>query len=340
MAVCFTPIRTPLKKTLAQKWTTIARWGVTPGMDGHLPKQLILCNQMNLVIIGFNTAYLVVDFILFNNLYRSITTLFMLITAFGCLALSKIGRTYLPRVISAFAYSSWVFLYGIFVKFTMTEPLLIHYISPRIPLIMFVFFPFMFLDFKEDRISFWATFGANVFFVLGYDPIHFLLGINMERFGLSLENYHVLTQNSVTFLVNISMGFAFLKLVNKQYEDKIKKLNLVLLRKNESIAAQNEELQQQQEEILSINEKLEYLVLERTASLQDKNRRLHKYAFWNSHKLRAPVATLLGLFNLLEIEKNEYAHDPLLIHLKALMIDLDTQIREMQKLIDQLPKDE
>jgi signal transduction histidine kinase len=61
----------------------------------------------------------------------------------------------------------------------------------------------------------------------------------------------------------------------------------------------NEEIQAQAEEIQVINESLETLVRKRTEELELKTRALEEYAFINAHKLRAPVATLLGLMHLL-----------------------------------------
>lgn len=54
-------------------------------------------------------------------------------------------------------------------------------------------------------------------------------------------------------------------------------------------------LQSQQEEIKSINENLERLVRDRTSELEAKNRAIEEYAFLTAHKLRGPVASVLGL---------------------------------------------
>jgi signal transduction histidine kinase len=61
----------------------------------------------------------------------------------------------------------------------------------------------------------------------------------------------------------------------------------------------NDEIQSQAEEIRMINDSLETLVKKRTQELERKTKALEEYAFINAHKLRGPVATLLGLINLL-----------------------------------------
>jgi signal transduction histidine kinase len=66
-----------------------------------------------------------------------------------------------------------------------------------------------------------------------------------------------------------------------------------------ALKASNEEILAQAEEIKGINDNLESLVHERTYELQKKNKALEEYAFINAHKLRAPVASILGLMSLL-----------------------------------------
>jgi len=79
----------------------------------------------------------------------------------------------------------------------------------------------------------------------------------------------------------------------------IQKKNMEIQAQNDEIQAQNEEIQAQAEEIKGINENLENLVRERTRELEQKNKALEEYAFINAHKLRAPVASILGLINLI-----------------------------------------
>ena len=61
-----------------------------------------------------------------------------------------------------------------------------------------------------------------------------------------------------------------------------------------------EEIQAQAEEIQGINDNLEVLVKQRTSELEKKNKAVEEYAFINAHKLRSPVASILGLMNLMK----------------------------------------
>ncbi|NJL14832.1 MAG: hypothetical protein HC913_18760 [Microscillaceae bacterium] len=314
-----------------------ARWGVSSRLHPAIQKHVILCNLMSWVIVHFNTAYLLYDAFYFGLALRSLTSALIILLPLGCLWLNRQGYTFVSRLLSSFMYAALVFFYGLLIKFFVHPPDLIHYLSPRIPLIMFVFFPFLFLDFNRERAAFWGAYLLNIAYVVLYDPLHTLLGIDMAHFGLYLKNYGVMTQNSITFLINISMSFAFLLELNRRYERRIRKLNKKLRKKNARIFTQNETLTLQKEEILALNNHLEAMVEERTQKLSERNQQLADYAFWNAHKLRAPVASILGLFEVMQLEENRvgYPQDTLMLHLFNTVKALDQVIKHMQVLVEE-----
>ncbi len=71
-----------------------------------------------------------------------------------------------------------------------------------------------------------------------------------------------------------------------------------LVASRDSLAEKNLSIARMNEEIITINENLEKLIRERTFALEKQNQQLIQYAFINAHKLRAPVARILGLANL------------------------------------------
>lgn len=102
-------------------------------------------------------------------------------------------------------------------------------------------------------------------------------------------------------LLLAAVGIFMIVLIKTRYDLTVKeiKARLALQISNEEIQAQNEEIFSQAEEIRVINENLEELVKDRTKELEKKNQALEEYAFISAHKLRAPVASILGLVNLL-----------------------------------------
>lgn len=72
--------------------------------------------------------------------------------------------------------------------------------------------------------------------------------------------------------------------------------------KNEELQAYGEELLASEEELKQINENLNSLVENRTQALIKQNEKLMQHAFINAHKVRSPLARILGLVNLIKYE--------------------------------------
>lgn len=114
-------------------------------------------------------------------------------------------------------------------------------------------------------------------------------------------------------------------------------LALVLFRQRRKILFQKEAIEIQAEVLLKLNKELQELnknlearIQERTEQLIIQNQKITEYTFINAHKLRAPVASILGLINLLSHVKAE-EKEPILAHLKTCGEQLDRIIREVSK---------
>ncbi|MCB0488260.1 MAG: hypothetical protein KDC99_07280 [Cyclobacteriaceae bacterium] len=101
-----------------------------------------------------------------------------------------------------------------------------------------------------------------------------------------------------------------------------------------ALRASYEEIQHQAEEIKRINENLESLVRERTASLERKNKALEEYAFINAHKLRSPVASILGLVNILSKMDLKDETQNINNHLKETTERLDLIVSDITRAIE------
>ena len=152
-------------------------------------------------------------------------------------------------------------------------------------------------------------------------------------------------QTTAFYIAAVLVSAGSIYYVVKSRERKLRRYNKVLevtvnLRtreiqmQNEEIQTQNEEISAQSEEILRINENLEEMVQERTRELERKNKALEEYAFINAHKLRSPVATILGLINL--FSKIKLSDEGLEINkrLQQTADELDTVVSSITKAIE------
>jgi PAS domain-containing protein len=125
--------------------------------------------------------------------------------------------------------------------------------------------------------------------------------------------------------------------INDKLNEKIHEIsdqNQLLNHQQLEIFNQSEALKLQSEEIKSINESLEERVRERTQVLEEKNKQLAEYAFINSHVLRAPVSTMLGLINLISYSSIPVEDQKIYDHLLETAKILDTIIYKINHAIE------
>ncbi|MFN4946949.1 MAG: hypothetical protein ACK5FG_09585, partial [Chryseotalea sp.] len=126
---------------------------------------------------------------------------------------------------------------------------------------------------------------------------------------------------------------------NLEYSKTLAAVNEKISSQNEEIIFKSEELQTLNEKLSELNEKLEIKVEERTKQVFDRNLQLEEYAFINSHKLRGPVASILGLIHLFEkqlISQDEFSET--LLKLKNSSIKLDRIIAEINEVLNRSDK--
>ena len=137
--------------------------------------------------------------------------------------------------------------------------------------------------------------------------------------------------------VLVLLGVSFLFYYNAKAKQQ---LNFQLHEKNEEILAQTEELTAQGEELRAANEKVEatnanlsVLVNKRTQVIEDQNYRLREYSYFNAHKVRGPLARILGLIAIIEYE---YSGDffPYMEMLKTASNELDNAIKDINVILE------
>lgn len=128
----------------------------------------------------------------------------------------------------------------------------------------------------------------------------------------------------------VIVGVAFMLFRNAKTKNR---LNVELEKKQEKILRQSEELRAINLEIEKINANLEKTVEERTKTIKEKNKLLTEYAYFNSHQIRGPLARILGLIHLLNMEYKDSFGGHLAM-LQQAGTDLDDAIHTINKLID------
>jgi hypothetical protein len=153
-----------------------------------------------------------------------------------------------------------------------------------------------------------------------------------------LKDFQVHTESSNLVLL-ISLSYCVLHYVINAYilyfstnslrlqNAKVKKQRAEIIEKSEELLALNESLK-------NVNSNLEGMVKERTRELEIKNKKLEEYTFFNAHKLRAPVATILGLIQIFDY-KNILEGEKIMVELKKTAVELDVAIKDIRKKLEE-----
>ncbi|MCX7637128.1 MAG: GAF domain-containing protein [Cyclobacteriaceae bacterium] len=113
----------------------------------------------------------------------------------------------------------------------------------------------------------------------------------------------------------------------------IRNQNHQALEKSREIERLNEKLFAVNQQLTQANEHLEEAVRQRTMELEKQNLQLTEYAFINSHLLRAPLARVLGLLQLIQLEALPLRDKQLVDALFTSAHELDTVVRNISEML-------
>jgi signal transduction histidine kinase len=129
------------------------------------------------------------------------------------------------------------------------------------------------------------------------------------------------------FLTTMSVMAVFFGKTQAKIREKLHKQNFELVSMTKEIEGQNSKLK-------DYNEHLEDRVHERTLELELQNKQLAEYAHINSHLLRAPLARILGIINLLSKTETTDEQKQYLDHLLKASKDLDEVVSKINEVLD------
>jgi signal transduction histidine kinase len=126
-----------------------------------------------------------------------------------------------------------------------------------------------------------------------------------------------------------------LKLANLKLEQTVQERTSELSEANLELKMINQQLIDSNKTISNLNENLESIVNERTEQLNKHLEQLRLYAHSNSHEVRAPLARILGLINLVNMEESLEIKLDLFDKIREAALDLDSIIFKMNKILEE-----
>jgi len=228
------------------------------------------------------------------------------------------------------------------------------YVLPWISLI-----PIMGLVLLSKRAAFlWSGMGFfTVIFFIQIDASQYIpTGLLMTGNTLLTASLHI----GLQFII-LTLTYIFDRQQNSLIQ-KIEQQNKILVSSQGAMMAQHETLVQNQIELahqrdkvseqnvkleearkiiesqhqilLEKNEGLESEIKKRTKELVEYNQQLEQFAFMSSHNLRAPIARILGLGNLLELTTHAEDENKIKTNLIGSARELDRIVKDLSTILD------
>ncbi len=160
---------------------------------------------------------------------------------------------------------------------------------------------------------------------------------DLSSFSTSNPNYSLMSRE-FDFLINTAVLILvtfYLKENFLSYRESVELANERLKKSTEKLLEQNNQLYQQQEELNILRNNLEKIISGKITESQYKAEILKEYSFVNSHHVRAPLARVLGLIDLIEVEnRRKKASSAALLHkIKTDAEELDVILKKINTII-------
>jgi signal transduction histidine kinase len=338
----------------------------------HRPFQrrsILLSNIVSLIIFCLGT---ILFFAYYSWYGFGIVTSAIVAASILCLAtivlnyfnLSIVSRVFLTLLIPVIAMS--ISIYAKIIYYDYQEEL--DYFTFRFIILAASAFPAIFFSFRE-RFLLISTTLLTFLILMGHDPLHTYFDVPYRQHILKESNY-AFTNVVILITYGILMGAVmFLKWISEESEERAAKLIQELNQTNEDLIEKNTEIESQNAEILAQTENLNqsqtklqdaYEVIEEqknllvhqninlstelvginkdltetNSELIKHNNELRQFSYTVSHNLRGPVASLMGLINLIDTSVLNPENSEIHQHINTSVKRLDNIITDLSKIID------
>ncbi|MEN8247609.1 MAG: HAMP domain-containing sensor histidine kinase [Bacteroidota bacterium] len=184
-----------------------------------------------------------------------------------------------------------------------------------ISIIPIVVFPY------NDKACIFITLILSAIQIAFYDQIHALFGVGYTNLlGAPKAGYEISgVYYAVSFAFIVSILFFFKRSNHIHYE----KRQALIQQLNETNASLSTVVDQKTKHLKESNDEL-----------IRHNSELQQFSNTVSHNVRGPVANILGLTNLLEIDSDEHSKNDLVKHIRDSANSLDATLTDLGKIID------
>jgi len=280
---------------------TIVRSGIEVGMSYKTKRSILISNYFSLILTVAILAIFAFRLTVFATPKVDIhwilgLTVFSLPVVLNRLRLTIIGRLVLCTAPILFIWYSFIDNLHHVENLQVTQ-----YDGIRIFVLAVSFVPYLIFD-RSKPLLLVISITPSLLSILFFDYWLRLANLDIYDHVAVGDDYRVMWMRTlIAYLVISAICIAFQSII--EYNDKLTNMLLAKVRGNfDKIEEQNKELLRQSQELNVLNNYLEDLVEQKTRSIRDQNEMLVKLSFTNAHKVRGPVARVLGLISVSRME--------------------------------------
>jgi signal transduction histidine kinase len=344
--------------------------GLAYASSTTLRRGILLSNQIN--FIQFTLAILLFAFYAAYYPVNIITGMIPIIGLFcvSLISLNHFGLLQVNRAATSLFVPFATMVLSIYSKATSPEPQGdFDYFSFRIIILSTAILPaLLFTGSERKQLIFYLA--LNLLLLIGYDPLHSLFKVGYtQTIGVNMSTYYFVNVVVIIAYFILLASVLFFKLnlerADKKNSELLKRQRVISLdlnsqkkeieKQHADLMLQQEKINQkqhqliaaysvieQQKELLSTeNQSLESKLMQNNMSLTQANEELIKYnnelrqfSYTISHNLRGPVASVLGLLQLLDRQSLNTENLSITQHLETSTQRLDAIIKDLNKIID------
>ncbi|MCU0384282.1 MAG: HAMP domain-containing histidine kinase [Cyclobacteriaceae bacterium] len=321
-------------------WNKIGTIGIKPGFERERNRVIILGNRVTLLLALFIFLLTLVSFLFFGFIRTTIISLFCSFLFLTPLLLNYLGHPNMGRIILSVLIGSVSLVVSVADKYDNTILEELQYFEFRLTMIAASIFPFVIFNLKEHKLWISAQ-SFNLLCIVLYDPIHEWFGVGYYQLGFTAPNYYFINYMVGAAFLVIAASTYFLKFSFEKYENENIKLIKQLSLKQKELLYANQVIDDQRKMLSIENEKLNEDLVKKNEQLSvtnqeliSHNNNLQQFSYTISHNLRGPVASLKGLFNLINENEMGEENKHLVSHLSKSIAALDTTIKDLNQIMD------
>ena len=315
-------------------WSEVSQIGVDASGSWQKNRHIVISNRVSLILSGFTLITFLVALVYFGwitsvKLAFISSLLFLLPVVFN-----KQGHVNTSRLLLCILLSFAAIVISIADKFDVPGRLEeFQYFQLRLMLLVAGVFPYILFRLEEKK--YWVSaILFNLACLIFYDPLHELFGVGFYQSGFTAPNYYFVNYMIVATFLVLTGSTYFLKNSFEEYEKK----NEVLIR---SLQGANETIRQQREILAQENFQLNHALVSKNDQLIQTNQELIRhnndlmqFSYSVSHNLRGPVASLMGLLQILEHSTSAEESRQAFNHVNRSIKSLDQIINDLASIID------